>query len=179
MDLFRNYRCWLWNPVVAGFLLSVFSAWGSDADVDRWFNRHSDQAWRPLAEKWATAKAAMNAPVENLMLPLDYHPNGRVKAVFRAAKSQMIGEGLIYAESVTVDLLTDAGQPDGRLTAEGCLFDRVKKEGYCEGVVSVVKGADQIKGRGMYFSIEAQFIKILTECEIRTSRIPLKLGRLS
>lgn len=167
------------RAAVAGLLLCGWRALGAeDPDVDRWFARHGDQVWMPLAEKWGESKAAMTAPVENLMLPLDYFPNGRMKAVLRAVRSQMIADGLIYAEGVSVDLLTEDGRPDGRLTAEGCLFDRKAKHGFCEGAVSVVKGSDRIKGRGMYFSTEEQFIKILSECEIRTSRIPLKLGRL-
>lgn len=167
--------------LAAACLLWGCAAWAGadDPDVARWFNRHPDEIWRPLAEKWASSKAAMTSPVENLMLPLDYHANGRMKAVLRAARSQIVSEGLIYAEVVSVDLLTEEGLPDGQLRADGCLFDRVNKQGYCEGEVSVVKGSDRIKGRGMYFSIEAQFIKILSECEIRTRRIPLKLGRLS
>jgi hypothetical protein len=165
--------------VGSGLLWGDAVAASGDPEVDRWFARHTDQVWRSLAEKWAPSKAAMTSPVENLTLPLDYHPNGRMKAVLRATKSQIVAEGMIYAEGVSVDLLTEDGQPDGKLTADGCLFDRVNKQGYCEGAVSVVKGTDRIKGRGMYFSIEAQFIKILSECEIRTRRIPLKLGRLS
>jgi hypothetical protein len=151
----------------------------ADAEADRWFARHPEQLWQPLAQKFGEAKAGMKTPVENLTLPLDYHANGRVRAVLRAAKSQMLGEGLIIAQEVTVDMMNEEGKPDGRLTAEGCLFDRNAKHGYCEGLVTVVKGTDRIKGRDMYFSIENQFIKILSECEIRTSRIPLKVGRLS
>ena len=180
MDLFHKGNVQVFIVFAAGLLLcGRLALCSGDAEIDRWFCRHSDQVWQPLAEKWAVSKAAMTSPVENLMLPLDYHANGRMKAVLRASKSQMIAEGMIYAEGVSVDLLKEDGQPDGRLTAEGCLFDRVNKQGYCEGLVSVVKGSDRIKGRGMYFSIEAQFIKILSECEIRTHRIPLKLGRLS
>ena len=168
-----------WRAAAMGLLLCGGRVFGADdPDVERWFARHSDQVWRPLAEKWGASKAAMTAPVENLMLPLDHHANGRMRAVLRAGKSQIVADGLIFAEGVSVELLAEDGSPDGRLTAEGCLFDRQAKHGYCEGAVSVVKGSDRIKGRGMYFSTEEQFIKILSECEIRTSRIPLKFGRL-
>lgn len=152
---------------------------GVDAESDRWFERHTEQLWQPLREKYREAAAVMNTPVENLMLPLDYHPNGRLRAVLRASKSHMLADGLIFTQGVTVDLMTAEGTPDGQLTAEGCLFDRNAKHGYCEGAVTVVKGTDRIKGRDMYFSIENQFIKILSECEIHTFRIPLKFGRLS
>jgi len=154
-------------------------AFGSgDPEVDRWFARHSDEVWRPLAGRWGEVKALMTSPVENLQLPLEYHANGRVKALLRAEKAQIFLDGLIFAEGVGVELLTETGQADGRLTAEGCLFDRNAKHGYCEGAVSVEKSGDRLKGRGMYFSIEAQFIKILSDCEIRTRRMRNNFGRL-
>jgi lipopolysaccharide assembly outer membrane protein LptD (OstA) len=155
------------------------AAGAAEDESDRWFNRHAEALWRPLVEKWPESKAAMTSPVENLMLPLGYYENGRIKAVLRAQKSQMYADGLIYAEGVRVEMLTVDGKPDGQLQADGCLFDRKSKRGYCEGVVHMVKGTDRLKGRGMYFSIDEQFIKILSECEIRTNRIPVKLGRIS
>ena len=77
-----------------------------------------------------------------------------------------------------MELLTEDGHSDGQLTAEGCLFDRKAKQGYCEGLVSMVKSGDRLKGRGMYFSIEEQFIKILADCEIRTQRVRNNFGRI-
>ena len=163
----------------AGFLLCCGLAFGADEpEVDRWFSRHTEAVWRPLADKWGPAKAAMTSPVENLAMPLDYFDNGRVKAMLRAEKAQIFLDGLIFAEKLNVQLLTEDGLPDGRLTAEGCVFDRKSKQGYCEGLVSVEKSGDRLKGRGMFFSIEDQFIKILSECEIRTKRIQLNFGRL-
>jgi len=166
--------------LAAGLVLACcVSAFGAgDPEVDRWFNRHTAEEWLPLAQKWAPVKAAMTAPVENLTLPLDYFPNGRVKACLRAKKAQIFLDGMIFAESVEVDLLREDGKADGKLTAEGCLFDRKAKHGYCEGRVSVEKSGDRLKGRGMYFSIEGQFIKIMAECEIRTRRMRNNFGRL-
>jgi len=181
MNWFDSRRVAL-AAVVAVFWIgesSAAAASAHDPEVQRWFDRHPDSLWRPLAEKWAASKAAMTSPVVNLTLPLDYYENGRVRAVLKAGRSQMYEDGLIFAENVSIDMLTADGMPDGRLTAENCLFDRQAKHGYCEGSVWMVKGADRLKGRGMYFSIGNQFIKILSECEIRTNRIPLKFGRFS
>jgi hypothetical protein len=165
--------------LAAGLLLCGGRACGAaDLEVDRWFARHPETLWRPFVEKWGVSKAAMTSPVENLTLPLDYYSNGRVRAVLHAQKAQMLLEGMIFAEGVRVDMLAEDGRPDGRLTAEGCLFNRTTKQGYCEGAVSVEKSGDRLKGRGMYFSMEQQFIKILAECEIRTQRIQLNFGRL-
>ena len=171
----------LMRPVLAGalFLFGCGAAFGAeDPEVDRWFARHSEAVWRPLAEKWAPVKALMTSPVENLHLPLAYHVNGRVKAMLQAQKAQIFLDGLIFAEGVSVELLTEDGHSDGQLTAEGCLFDRKAKQGYCEGEVSMVKSGDRLKGRGMYFSIEEQFIKILADCEILTQRIRNNFGRI-
>lgn len=169
-----------WSALAtAGLLLCGGAARGAgDPEVDRWFTRHTEALWRPLAEKWSVSKAAMTSPVENLMLPLDYYSSGRIKTVLRAQKAQILLDGLVFAEGVCVDLLAEDGQVDGRLRAEACLFDRTAKHGYSEGPVSFEKSGDRLKGRGMYFSFEQQFIKILGECEIRTHRIQMNLGRL-
>ena len=179
MDWCGKQRGLMCRMLAAGFLSCCASVSGADdPDVERWFNRHPAEEWRPLAEKWAPVKAAMSSPVENLVLPLDAFPNGRMKARLRAKKSQIFPDGVIFAEGVDVELLAEDGRVDGRLTAEGCLFDRKAKRGYCEGLVGVEKGGDRLKGRGMYFSIEDQFIKILSECEIRTCRMRNNFGRL-
>jgi len=96
----------------------------------------------------------------------------------RRGDKESLGQDYIVF-TMSAKKLNEDGKLDGRMTAAGCLFDRDSKRGYCEGAVGLVKGTDRLKGRGMYFSIEDQFIKILSECEIRTYRIPLKLGRLS
>ena len=166
-------------------VLAVFAACvvqstaaAEDPDAARWFNRHDDAAWRPLAERWSTAKAAMTTPVENLALPLDYHADGRIRARLRAKKAQIFEDGMIFAEDVMVELFTAEGKPDGVLTAEGCLFDREARHGYCDGRVTVEKDGDRLKGRGMYFSMAGEYIKIMDECEIRTHRIRNNFGRL-
>ena len=173
-------KCVGMRPVLLAGLLSggltVFAA--VDSEVDHWFNRHTAEQWRPLAEKWDSVRALMTSPVENLTLPLDYFPNGRVKAQLRAKKAQIFSDGMIFAENVEVELFAEDGGADGKLMAEGCLFDRKAKHGYCAGRVHVEKNGDQLKGRGMYFSIEEQFIKILDECVIRTRRIRNNFGRL-
>ncbi|HPO37280.1 MAG TPA: hypothetical protein PL176_04690 [Kiritimatiellia bacterium] len=153
------------------------AAAAEDPEVARWFNRHDDAAWQPLAARWPAAKAAMTAPVENLALPLDYHADGRIRARLRAKKAQVFADGMIFAEGVEVELLTAEGQPDGTLTAEGCLFDREARHGYCDGRVTVEKDGDRLKGRGMYFSMAGEYIKIMAECEIRTHRIRNNFGR--
>ena len=135
--------------------------------------------WEALSGKWEGASTMGEAPVENLVLPLEHYGNGRVKTVLRAEKAHLLENDLVFARNVKVEMLSPDGKPEGVLLAQDCLIDRNTKRGYSRGAVEVKAGADHLKGRGMYFSTDDQFIKILSECEIHTFRIPARFGRLS
>lgn len=165
------------------FLVALMCAFGRasaahDPEVAHWFERHSEASWQPLAERWREVKESMSTPVENLTLPLDYYANGKIKTRLRAERAQLFLDGTIFALQVVVEMLTVEGGVEGLLTAEDCLYDRAAKHGYCRGAVGVSRDSDRISGRGMYFSVEEQFIKILAECEIRTKRIKNSFGRI-
>lgn len=136
-------------------------------------------ACKQLQERWERANAEMATPVENLVLPVEFHPNGRVKIVLRAKQSQMFKDGYIFATGVHFDMFDVDGKKNGEMVMDDCLFDRERRIGYCKGRVHVNRDGDALKSRGMYFSTEPNFIKLLSECEIRTRRIPVDLGRLS
>jgi len=161
-------------------LLSVlsYSAELSDAEINALFNRHTDSGWKALAERWEDVSAKMTAPVENLSLPLEYHPNGRIRARLFAVKSQIFEDETVFASGVKVILYDENGEIDGHLTAGDCIFDRKSSHGYCKGRVEVKYGSDVLKGVGMYFSMSGEYIKILSDCEIRTKRFQGNLGRL-
>jgi hypothetical protein len=131
-----------------------------------------------LVDKWADSKAQMTAPIENLTLPVDHYKDGRKKIVLMARRAQILSKSLIFAEDVRLEMLTPEGKSDGVVVAADCLLDQSTKFGYCRGLVDVTQGTDHIKGRGMMFSADDKFIKILADCEIRTHRIPSGVGRL-
>ncbi len=164
--------------LLAFFCGTMASLADLDTVIERWFSRHPETIWQPLVVRWGEVRSAMQSPVENLTLPLDYYPNGRIKARLRAKKAQIFLDGMIFAENVEVEMLALDGMPEGILRADDCLFDRQAKHGYCQGAVSVAKDSDRITGVGMYFSVEEQFIKILAKCEIRTRRIKGNFGRI-
>lgn len=149
------------------------------ADPLALFGRHPDSEWKPLDARWDSTKAAMTSPMENLQMPLEYWPEGGVKARLFARKAQIFDKGdTVFAEGVRVEMLDEKGRTDGELNAEGCLFDKTTKKGYCRGLVTVKKDSDQIKGRGLYFSARDEFIRILSECEIRTRRFQGSFGKI-
>lgn len=165
--------------MVLGFV-HADTAENAEARATRWLtNRLAVAAWQGLVDKWDASKAAMTAPIENLSLPVNHYPDGRKRIVLVAKRAQILSESLVFAEGVRLEMLTPDGKSDGVVVADDCLLDQSTKRGYCRGRVDVTKGTDHIKGVGMMFSGENQFIKILSECEIRTFRIPSRFGRLS
>jgi len=193
---------------VVGLALAAACVFGQEdvpieQRIEQWLAKRADMAaWEALRDKWEAARAATEAvsaenvkdkpggqgkdarastitPVENIVLPLDHYDNGRIRAVLRAEKAYLLGEDLVFAWNVKVEMLLPDGKPDGTLLAEDCLIDRAAKRGFCRGAVDVKTGPDHLKGRGMYFSTDDKFIKLLSECEIRTIRIPASIGRLS
>ncbi|MDD2601174.1 MAG: hypothetical protein PHO37_18445 [Kiritimatiellae bacterium] len=150
----------------------------SEAAVEELFAKHKESDWRLLAERWSDIKAKMDAPVERLSLPLEYFPSGLVKARLYAEQAQIFPDGMVFATGVRVQLYDESGKRDGYLKAEDCLYDRQASHGYCKGKAEVLKGSDLIKGVGIYFSIPNEFIRILSNCEIRTNRFQGNLGRL-
>ena len=136
-------------------------------------------ACKQLQERWERAHTEMSTPVENLVLPVEFHPNGQIKIILRAKQSQMLQDSYIFAVGVHFDMFDAEGKKNGEMVMDDCLFDRGRRIGYCKGRVHVNRDGDALKSRGMYFSTEPNFIKLLSECEIRTRRIPVDLGRLS
>ncbi len=146
--------------------------------VERMKKRCPDSNWTHLVERFDNALAEMKTPVENLVLPLDYHDNGRVRATIRAEKAQMLADGILIAEKIKLEMFRDNGSVEGSLTADSCIYDRTRKLGYSPGKAFMVRDSDSLSGRKLYFSTEEQYVKIMAECEVRTSRVLLNSGRL-
>jgi len=165
---------------LAAYYVQAENAETAEARVTRWLTNRLDSAtWQVLIDKWDASKAAMTSPIENLVLPVDHYADGRKRIVLIARRAQILSETLVYAEGVKLEMLTPDGKSDGIVLADDCLLDQKTKRGYCRGKVDLTKGTDHIKGRGLMFSGDDQFIKILSDCEIRTFRVPARLGRLS
>jgi hypothetical protein len=177
----------MWHKIIYLFFIcrvachvQAESAEAAEARITRWLTNRQDIAtWQVLIDKWDASKAAMTSPIENLILPVDHYADGRKRIVLIARRAQILSETLVYAEDVKLEMLTPDGKSDGIVLADDCLLNQTTKRGYCRGKVTVTKGTDHIRGRGLMFSGNEQFIKILSECEIRTFRIPARFGRLS
>lgn len=120
-------------------------------------------AWADLADIWRKTPDADASPVENLTLPIEHYENGRVRAVLHAGKASVGRGGLIWSWQVRVDLFSLAGQEDGHVEAESCLYDRNARRGYCPENVRLVRTNATVSGVGMYWSMADQRMRILTQ----------------
>ena len=125
-------------------------------------------------------KKKIDAPAQNVTFPLETYPNGMVKSRLKAKKAYMFMDtGFIWGEGIRVEQY----RPDGKtieafLTADNCIVDRKSKSGWVEGNAHMDWDGTSIKGRGIYFSFDREFIKIFSQTEIRTKALKLGAGKV-
>lgn len=130
---------------------------GDDSDVLR------------LRAAYADCVRKLETPAENVLIPLETFPDGQVKSRVSAARAHMFPDtGLIWGEKIRVEQFKKDGSLYASLDAENCVVDRKSKSGWVEGSAQMVYGDSSVKGRGIYFSLTREFIKIFSQSEIRT-----------
>ncbi len=149
--------------ICATFVAAAFSSekWlaerGDDSDVLR------------LRAAYADCVKKLETPAENVLIPLETFPNGQVKSRVTAGRAHMFSDtGLIWGEKIRVEQFKEDGSLYASLDAENCVVDRKSKSGWVEGSARMVYGDSSVRGRGIYFSLTREFIKIFSQSEIRT-----------
>jgi ABC-type transport system substrate-binding protein len=84
--------------------------------------------------------------------------------------------GMVYCSVVPREVVEQYGK-DGKvesfLEAENCIVDRKTKTGWVEGDAIMTYGKSTVKGRGVHFSVDREFIKIFSKSEIRTTGLKI------
>ena len=132
-----------------------------------------ETAWRPLAEKWESQKFD-GEPIVNFAFPAEHYDDGRIRAVLRAKEAVLSSDDSIWAWGVTMVMYDRAGEQEGEMEAESCLFDRKTQTGYSAGRVSANLNKTAMSGENCFWSLKDMFIRMLSEAEIRTEGNPLK-----
>ena len=148
---------------------------------DKWLaERGDDSDMLRLRAAYEQCVKKIEAPAENVAFPLEAYPDGTVKSRLRAKKAYMFMDtGFIWGESIRVEQY----KPDGKtvesyLTADNCIVDRKSKSGWVEGNAQMDWEGTVVKGRGIYFSFDREFIKIFSQTEIRTKALKLDAGKV-
>ena len=150
-------------------------------DSGKWLaERGDDSDMLRLRAAYEDCIKKIEAPAENVTFPLETYPDGTVKSRLRAKKAFMfVDTGFIWGEAIRVEQY----RPDGKtvesfLTADNCIVDRKSKSGWVAGNAQMDWDGTNIKGRGIYFSFDREFIKIFSQTEIRTKALKLDAGKV-
>ena len=163
-------------------LLLAFAAVSALAfESERWLaERGDDSDMLRLRAAYEDCIKKIEAPAENVAFPLETYPNGTVKSRLRAKKAFMfVDTGFIWGEDIRVEQYKEDGKTvEAYLTADNCIVDRKSKSGWVAGNAHMDWDGTSIKGRGIYFSFNREFIKIFSQTEIRTKALKLDAGKV-
>lgn len=139
---------------------------------EQWLaERADDSDMMRLRAAYRDCVSKLESPAENVMFPLETFPDGSVRSRLTAARAQMFTDSdFIWGENIRVEQYREVGSTNvwASLDAENCIVDRKTKSGWVEGTASMTYGGSSVKGRGIYFSLPREYVKILSNCEIRT-----------
>ena len=134
-------------------------------DSGKWLaERGDDSDMLRLRAAYEDCIKKIEAPAENVAFPLETYPDGTVKSRLRAGRAYMfLDTGFIWGENIRVEQYKSDGKTvEGFLTADNCIVDRKSKSGWVQGNAHMDWDGTAIKGRGIYFSFEREFIKIFS-----------------
>ena len=149
-------------------------------DSGKWLaERGDDSDMLRLRAAYEDCIKKIDAPAENVAFPLETYPDGTVKSRLRAGRAYMfLDTGFIWGENIRVEQYKSDGKTvEGFLTADNCIVDRKSKSGWVQGNAHMDWDGTAIKGRGIYFSFEREFIKIFSQTEIRARSLKLGSGK--
>ena len=130
--------------------------------------RNDDSDMVRLRAAYATCKANAGQPAQDVVFPLETYPDGTVKSRLKARRAQLfIDTGFIWGEDIRVEEYGRDGKVTGWLKAENCVVDRTTRTGWVDGAAMLSYQDTIVKGRGVYFSFDREFIKIFSQSEIR------------
>ena len=169
---------------IVHILVSIFAASAmlavSAFDSGKWLaERGDDSDMLRLRAAYEDCIKKIEAPAENIAFPLETYPDGTVKSRLRAGRAYMfLDTGFIWGENIRVEQYKSDGKTiEGFLTADNCIVDRKSKSGWVQGNAHMDWDGTAIKGRGIYFSFEREFIKIFSQTEIRAKSLKLGSGK--
>lgn len=135
---------------------------GDDSDVLR-----LQAAFRDCEKK-------VESPAENVSIPIETHADGTVKSRITAQRAFIFPDSpFVWGQGIRVEQFKPDGKLHASLDAENCVLDRKTKSGWVAGGAKMVFGDATVKGRGIYFSLPDEFIKIFSQSEIRAGHVGL------
>lgn len=114
----------------------------------------------------------VDKPSEEIVVPVENHPDGSLKVEVCAGKAQFFNkDAIIWCGDVIVREFGLDKKLKMELEADTCIIDRNTKSGWINGLGKGHYGKTKIQGRGIYFSFSEEFVKILSNVMVESSEI--------
>lgn len=150
------------------FAFAALDVWAFDSG--EWMSKRemlTREAER-LQAACAVCAAHLETPAENVLLPVETHPDGSVKTSIFAKRAQIfLDSGLVWGSDVVVRQLATNGTVEAEIEAGRCVVDRGTKSGWIEGHAAARYLANEMEGDGVYFSFPEEFVIISSNTQIR------------
>jgi hypothetical protein len=119
----------------------------------------------------AAAGAATNAPMENVRVPLEHWPDGKIKTQIVAAEARMPEEGGdLQASRIRIETYFEDGRPENLVMAQDCRLGKDRQSAKSEGSVHMERDGVLITGKGFVWNGEEQSIRILRDVRVVLQR---------
>ena len=171
----------VFSIVITALAVVALALQGRAFDSGKWLDERGDDSdMIRLRTAYEDCRKKIESPAVDVTFPLETYPDGTVKSRLRAKKAFMfIDTGFIWGESIRVEQYKADGKTvEAFLTADNCIVDRKTKSGWVEGNAHMDWDGTSVKGRGIYFSFDREFIKIFSQTEIRTKALNLNAGKV-
>jgi hypothetical protein len=119
-----------------------------------------------LIDAWRDIENVDDAtPLKTVALPLSHYPEGNVRILFHAKEALLPKDEKAYlrAKDIYMEMFTPpaaGSQLEGIFLADNCIYDRVLRDGYCEGWVRLQYRNVKIVGTNMTWNLDTRKVKI-------------------
>ena len=124
-----------------------------------------------LIDAWKDVENVGDAtPLHKVSLPIAHYPEGNVRVQFSAQTALLPKDEKAYlrAKGIYMEMfappapgvVTSTGLLEGIFMATNCIYDRVLRDGYCEGWVRLQYKNVKIVGTNMTWNLDTRTVKI-------------------
>lgn len=109
--------------------------------------------------------------LKGLKVPLEYYPDGSVKALLKAEVSTVDSTGQkIKADGLRYETYAEGGATDVVITAEECFYDKASGKAESESRVTLVRDGVLITGKGYNLDSAKDLITLHSEVVVKFKR---------
>ena len=153
-------------------LASLASAGGSHTSTNDVSNATSTNGvdtvspHQALIDAWKDVENVGDAtPLQKVSLPIAHYPEGNVRVQFSAQTALLPKDEKAYlrARDIYMEMFAPPAQGgllEGIFKADNCIYDRVLRDGYCEGWVRLQYRNVKIVGTNMTWNLDTRKVKI-------------------